>query len=120
MHGAPRTVCFVSDRTGVTTETVGHAWLSRFDGMQFESLTMPFVLSLVAARAVVTRIDAIAAAQQAKPIVFCTIVDEEVRGVVKRANALVIDLFSNIVELEKELDAKAGVAVPAMHGAMTD
>jgi len=120
MGNATRTVCFVSDRTGVTTETLGHALLSRFEGMQLDSITMPFVLSATAARGVVTRIDAIAAAQSAKPIVFCTIVDEEVRAVIKHANALVIDLFSYIGELERELGAPAGVHVPAMHGATRD
>ncbi|HUQ51262.1 MAG TPA: pyruvate, water dikinase regulatory protein [Gammaproteobacteria bacterium] len=120
MSSAPRTVCFVSDRTGVTTETVGHALLSRFEGMQFDSLTMPFVLSATAARSVVMQIDAIATKQHAKPIVFCTIVDEEIRGIIKQANALGVDLFSNIGELERELGAPAGVAVPAMHGATRD
>jgi regulator of PEP synthase PpsR (kinase-PPPase family) len=120
MSGAVRTVCFVSDRTGVTTETVGHALLSRFESVRIESLTMPFVLSATAARGVVNRIDAIAAAQHAKPIVFCTIVDEEIRGIIKQANALVIDLFGNIGELERELGAQASGAVPAMHGATRD
>ena len=120
MGNAARTVCFVSDRTGVTTETLGHALLSRFEGMQLDSITMPFVLSATAARGVVTRIDAIAAAQSAKPIVFCTIVDEEVRAVIKQANALVIDLFSYIGDLERELGAQAGNTVPAMHGATRD
>jgi [pyruvate, water dikinase]-phosphate phosphotransferase / [pyruvate, water dikinase] kinase len=120
MSGATRTVCFVSDRTGVTTETLGHALLSRFAGLELDSITMPFVLSATAARGVVTRIDAMAAAQSAKPIVFCTIVDDEVRAVIKQANALVIDLFSYIGELEGELGARAGVDVPSMHGATRD
>jgi regulator of PEP synthase PpsR (kinase-PPPase family) len=120
MSNAARTVCFVSDRTGVTTETVGHALLSRFESIKLESITMPFVLSATAARGVVMRIDAIAAAQHAKPIVFCTIVDEEIRGVIKQANALVVDLFSNIGELERELGTPASGAVPAMHGATRD
>jgi regulator of PEP synthase PpsR (kinase-PPPase family) len=120
VSNAPRTVCFVSDRTGVTTETVGHALLSRFEGMQFDSVTMPFVLSEAAAHGVVARIDAIAAAQHAAPIVFCTIVDEGIRGVIKQANALVVDLFGNIGELERELGVRAGNAVPAMHGATRD
>jgi [pyruvate, water dikinase]-phosphate phosphotransferase / [pyruvate, water dikinase] kinase len=120
MTNAARTVCFVSDRTGVTTETLGHALLSRFEGLQLDSITMPFVLSATAARGVVTRIDAIAAAQSAKPIVFCTIVDDEVRSVIKQANALVIDLFSYIGELERELGVRAEVTVPAMHGATRD
>jgi hypothetical protein len=115
-----RTVCFVSDRTGITTETLGHALLSRFEGAQFNSVTMPFVLSTTAARGVVTRIDAMAVAQGSKPIVFCTIVDPEIRAVINQANALVIDLFSYIGELERELGVRASAAGHAMHGATTD
>lgn len=120
MADAIRTVCFVSDRTGVTTETVGHALLSRFEGMSFNSITMPFVLGVTAARGVVARIEAIAVEQKVKPIVFCTIVDEETRAVIKQAKALVIDLFANIGELEGELGAQAAVSGTAMHGATKD
>ena len=120
--GAARTVCFVSDRTGVTTETFGHSLLSRFHGVAFETVTMPFVLNVTQARGVVARIDAISAQLGSKPIVFCTIVDPETRAVIARANALVIDLFSTFVgQLESELGARAdATGAPAMHGATTD
>ncbi|HUL81899.1 MAG TPA: pyruvate, water dikinase regulatory protein [Gammaproteobacteria bacterium] len=120
--GAARTVCFVSDRTGVTTETVGHSLLSRFSGFSFVTVTMPFVSNVTQAQGVVARIDALGAEQHAKPIVFCTIVDPETRAVITRANALVIDLFSTFVaQLESELGARAeSSGVPAMHGATTD
>lgn len=117
---AARTVCFVSDRTGVTTETVGHALLSRFEGMTFDTVTMPFVLDEAQARGVVKRIDAIAVEQNAKPIVFCTIVDEGTRAVIKTASALVIDLFSYVGQLEGELGTQAAAAAVPMHGAKTD
>jgi len=117
---AVRTVCFVSDRTGVTTETLGHALLARFGGMIFESVTMPFVLNVVQARGVVGRIDAIAAEQQTKPIVFVTIVDQATRDVIKEARALVIDLFAMMGLLEAELGPQTVAGAPAMHGARTD
>ena len=120
MSGPTRTVCFVSDRTGVTTETLGHALLSRFGGIELNSVTMPFVQSATAARGVVARIDAMAVAQKSKPIVFCTIVDQEIRAVIKQANAVVIDLFSYIGDLERELGMQARATGNAMHGATTD
>lgn len=120
MSGA-RTVCFVSDRTGVTAETLGHSLLSLFDGMAFTSVTMPFVLDAAQARGVVARIDALGMERGVKPVVFCTVVDQETRAVIKGADALVIDLFAFVGELEAELGAKAGaVGSPAMHGAKTD
>jgi regulator of PEP synthase PpsR (kinase-PPPase family) len=119
---AIRTVCFVSDRTGVTAETLGHSLLSLFSGIAFDTVTMPFVLDVAQASGVVARINAIGAEQNAKPIVFCTVVDQETRAVIGQAQALVIDLFSTFVgQIEAELGAQAGAAgVPAMHGARTD
>jgi regulator of PEP synthase PpsR (kinase-PPPase family) len=55
-----RTICFVSDRTGVTAETMGHSLLSQFEGLQFRSVTMPFVSSVEQAKGVVRRINTIA------------------------------------------------------------
>lgn len=118
---ATRTVCFVSDRTGVTAETLGHSLLSMFAGMTFDAFTMPFVLDVTQARGVVARINALGADQAVKPIVFCTVVDQQARAAIKQANALVIDLFSFVAPLEAELGVRAGVAgIPAMHGAKTD
>jgi [pyruvate, water dikinase]-phosphate phosphotransferase / [pyruvate, water dikinase] kinase len=119
--GAPRTVCFVSDRTGVTAETLGHSLLSLFAGMAFSTVTMPFVLDIAQARGVVARINALGSEQGSPPIVFCTVVTQETRAVIKEAKALVIDLFSFVAPLEAELGVRAGAAgVPAMHGAKTD
>jgi regulator of PEP synthase PpsR (kinase-PPPase family) len=95
--------------------------LSLFGGMTFTSVTMPFVLDAGQAKGVVGRINALAAEFGTRPIVFCTIVDRETRAIVKSANAIVLDLFSYVGQLEAELGAKAeGVGVPAMHGAKTD
>jgi regulator of PEP synthase PpsR (kinase-PPPase family) len=116
-----RIVCFVSDRTGVTTETLGHSILSRFGSLKFRMMTMPFVLSVAQAEGVVARIESLAAEHGSKPIVFCTIVDPATRAVVMKADALVIDLFSTFVaQIEQELGARAEAATHAMHGATTD
>lgn len=111
MNATHRTVCFVSDRTGVTTETLGHSLLSQFEGLQFKSVTMPFVSDAHQARGVVQRINAIAEADGIKPIIFCTLVDDDVRAVVKQANGLFLDFFDAfLVPLEAELDMKSAHA----------
>jgi regulator of PEP synthase PpsR (kinase-PPPase family) len=121
VNATTRTVCFVSDRTGVTAEVLGHSLLSLFAGMPFDSFTMPFVLDLAQARGVVARINALGAERNVQPIVFCTVVDQETRAVIKEARALVIDMFSFVAPLEAELGVRAGAAgSPAMHGAKTD
>jgi [pyruvate, water dikinase]-phosphate phosphotransferase / [pyruvate, water dikinase] kinase len=99
-----RTVCFVSDRTGITAETLGHSLLSQFDGLQTRTVTMPFVASAEQARGVVARIDAIAKEEGVRPIIFCTIVDDATRAIVKTANGFFLDFFDAfLAPLETEL-----------------
>jgi [pyruvate, water dikinase]-phosphate phosphotransferase / [pyruvate, water dikinase] kinase len=117
-----RTICFVSDRTGVTAETMGHSLLSQFEGLQFRSVTMPFVTSVEQAQGVVGRINAIAQEERARPIIFCTLVDDQIRATVKKANGLFLDFFAAFLEpLETELAmASAHASGRAMHGASGD
>lgn len=117
-----RTVCFVSDRTGVTAETMGHSLLSQFDGVEFRTVTMPFVSSVRQAQGVVGRINAIAAEEAVKPIIFCTLVDDEIRAIVKQANGLFLDFFDAFLgPLEGELQLKSAHASGrATHSLITD
>jgi [pyruvate, water dikinase]-phosphate phosphotransferase / [pyruvate, water dikinase] kinase len=117
-----RTVIFVSDRTGVTAETMGHSLLSQFEGLKVRTVTMPFVTNAVQAQGVAARIDAIAREQGARPIVFCTLVDEGIRAIVKAANGLFIDFFAAFLgPLEQELAlASAHTSGRALHGAHGD
>jgi regulator of PEP synthase PpsR (kinase-PPPase family) len=38
-----RTIFFVSDQTGVTAETMGHSLLTQFKGLDYRTVTLPFV-----------------------------------------------------------------------------
>ena len=46
-----RPVFFVSDRTGITAENLGHALLTQFSAMTFEHHSLPFIDSEEKARA---------------------------------------------------------------------
>lgn len=117
-----RTICFVSDRTGVTSETMGHSLLSQFEGLRFRTVTMPFVSSVEQARGVVGRINTIAQQEGSRPIIFCTLVDDQVRATVKQANGLFLDFFAAFLgPLETELAmASAHASGRALHGASSD
>jgi regulator of PEP synthase PpsR (kinase-PPPase family) len=117
-----RTVCFVSDRTGITAETLGHSLLSQFDGLDIRTFTMPFVASPEQARGVVARIDAIAKEEGARPIIFCTIVDDATRAIVKNANGFFLDFFDAfLAPLESELLMRsAHVTGRGTHSTITD
>ena len=67
---AERTVYFVSDQTGVTAETLGHSLLTQFDGVEFRTVTVPFVNDLDKAMDLMRRIDRNAGRTGKRPIVF--------------------------------------------------
>ena len=112
-----RTVFFVSDQTGVTAETMGHSLLTQFDGAQYQSLTLPFIATAEQATEVVRRIDEAGRESGLRPIVFATLVDDAVRVVVQRANALVLDFFAAFLgPLEAELAMPSAHASGRAHG----
>lgn len=103
-----RTVFFVSDRTGMTTQMLGHSLLAQFDSVPMEEVTLPFVDSLERAKAAVDLINHREQADGIRPLVFSTIVSQEVAHAVSCARALYLDccnVFMNA--LERELGVKA-------------
>ena len=74
-----RTVFFVSDQTGVTAETLGRSLLTQFEPHDFDQVTVPFIDSVDKADEVVRRINAVAAEEGLRPIIFSTLVHEELR-----------------------------------------
>ena len=112
-----RTVFFVSDQTGVTAETLGHSLMTQFEGLEFRPVTLPFVSDLDKAHEVVRRINRAGEETGLRPIVFSTLVQDELRDVVVGANALFLDLFSAFVgPLERELDTRSTHRAGRAHG----
>lgn len=114
---ARRTAFFVSDQTGVTAETMGHSLLTQFDGLQFRAITLPFVSTLEKAEEARARIDATAEAEGLRPIVFSTLVKDDVREVVRTSSGLFLDFFDAFLgPLEAELQVKSSHAAGRAHG----
>lgn len=112
-----RTAFFVSDQTGVTAETMGHSLLTQFDGLEFRQVTLPFISSIDKAEEAVRKIDATAAADGARPIVFSTLVRDELRSTVKRSRGLFLDFFDAfLAPLESELEVKSSERAGRAHG----
>ncbi len=117
---AHRTAFFVSDRTGITAEMLGHSLLTQFDGVRLKEITVPFIDSTEKALSFVRQIDAAGIADGARPIVISTLVNTEIAGIVATANALFLDSFEIfIAPLERELGVKASHAIGRSHS-MTD
>ncbi len=108
---------FVSDQTGVTAETLGHSLMTQFEGLEFRPVTLPFVSTLDKAQEVVGRINSAAREQGVRPIVFSTLVQDDLREVVMAADALFLDLFSTFVgPLERELNTRSTHRAGRAHG----
>jgi hypothetical protein len=116
MANAKRAAFFISDRTGITAEMLGHSLLTQFESVRFQEATLPFVDTADKAHDVVARINEAAAADGARPIVISTLVNTEIAAIVGQANALFLDCFEIFISpLEKELGVPASHAVGRSH-----
>ena len=112
-----RTVFFVSDQTGITVEALGHSLLTQFDGLDYRPLTVPFVDTVDKASRVAASINHAAAEDGLRPIVFASLVREDVRAPLLECNALVLDYFDAFVApIEKELGSRSSHALGRAHG----
>jgi regulator of PEP synthase PpsR (kinase-PPPase family) len=114
-----RTVFFISDGTGITAQMLGHSLLTQFEGVEFNQVTLPFVDSTEKAEDCLARIAAEAANGNGPPIVFSTLVNQDVRAVVRKANALFLDFFEKFIDpLEAGLGLKSSHTIGRSHSAM--
>ncbi len=113
--GERRYIYFISDRTGITAEALGHSLMTQFD-VEIEQTTIPFVDSVARAEEALRRIRAEAGGTRA--IVFSTIVQPEVREVMRRDDGVVVfDFFDTFIgPLEEELKAISSHVIGRSHG----
>ena len=111
-----RTVFIISDGTGITAETFSHSVLSQFESVSFSQIRIPFVDSVEKADGVAQRINMCALEKGYQPIVFTTLVNQDVLARVKSANGLFLDLFGAFVEpLEHSLVVKSSHSIGKSH-----
>lgn len=107
-----RDVWFVSDRTGITAETLGLSLLAQFNGIAFHKHVRRFVNTLEKARTLAREIDAFGKARGARPIVFSTLIDAGMRQAVAAADGVFFDLVDTfIAPLEIELGQPSAHAI---------
>lgn len=117
----PRTVFFVSDRTGITAEALGRSLMSQFDGAGFRQVTLPFIDSVDKANEAVVRIAATAREDGALPLVFSTMVQDDLRAVIMGSKALCMDFFDAFIgPLERELGMKSSHTSGRAHASADD
>ena len=111
-----RTVFFVSDQTGITAETMGHSLMTQFDGIEFRQVTVPFISTVDKAIEAVRKIDLVGKHEGVRPIVFSTLVQEDVRNVVRGSTGFFLDFFDPfLAPLENELKTQSSHAMSRTH-----
>ena len=112
-----RPVFFISDRTGITAETMGHSLLSQFNSIQFSRTTLPFVDNEEKALNAVQRIEQSRIKTGNRPIVFSTMVNPHLRDIIGKSDAFVVDFFDAFISpLESELGTPSTQALGRSHG----
>lgn len=112
-----RSIFFLSDRTGITAETLGATLLTQFDESQFKQSTLPFINSAEKARSALEYMEYTGRASGLKPIVFSTTVSDAVREILRAGDVVFLDLFDTFVpSLEATLNAKSTHAIGRAHG----
>jgi regulator of PEP synthase PpsR (kinase-PPPase family) len=116
-----RPVFFISDRTGLTAETLGRTLLTQFATITFEHHTFPFINSEQKAREAVIRINKAANQTNLTPLVFSTLIDEATTAILKESKAEIIDFFGTFIQpLESILDTESSHTAGLSHGISDD
>lgn len=112
-----RPVFYVSDGTGITTETIGHSLLTQFAGFSFVTDRISFVDDLDKAAAAAERIRAAGVRHESRPIVIHSNVDPAISDALAESGALMLDVFAPFIQpMEQELGALRQSRVGQAHG----
>ena len=120
MSDARRSAFFISDSTCITAQNLGRALLTQFEFLDIRQHSLRFVNTIERAHKACRQIERSAERDGATPLVFSTLIDPEVRDIIRGAPCVYFDLFEIFVSrLEQELGATAVPTTGHSHG-MTD
>jgi len=115
MSNITRIVFIVSDGTGITAENFSQSILAQFE-LTFKLIRIPFTDSVEKAHNAVQAINEAFQRDHVQPIVFTTLVNTELNGIVSKAQGLVLDMFQTFVApLELALGLKSTHAMNRLH-----
>ena len=95
---------------------LGHSLVTQFDGIRFNQTVLPFVDSVERVNECLSRIEEAARSAATRPIVFTTLVNNDLRNALQNVDCLVLDFFEHfLVPLEAELKLKSTHTVGRSH-----
>ena len=96
---------------------LGHSLLTQFDEQEFEKITLPFIDSADKAEAAIRQINAVAVEQASQPIIFSTLVQDDLRARFQHAAGCWRELGDAVRgPWERELKVKSSHTVGRAHG----
>lgn len=110
-----RSAFFISDGTAITAETLGRSVLSQFANTTFDVQVIPYVDTLELAKDTARKINKAYETSGLRPLVFDTIVSNELREIVNGAMACNLDIYEGLIgkisqEIGENPQSHAGVA----------
>ena len=112
-----RIVFYISDSTGITVETIGRSLLTQFSTLEYETHTFRFINNEAKALEVVQAINNVSTNDNGRPIVFSTLVDENLRTIIENSRCLFFDVMQAVLQpLADELGLPARPMVGQSHG----
>ncbi|MFM1891703.1 MAG: hypothetical protein RLZ44_780 [Pseudomonadota bacterium] len=93
-----RTLFLVSDRTGITVETLVHTLMTQFDDPPERRINLPFVDHRSKVVAAVQQINTAAEQDGMPPLVFSSLIDAGHRTELKKCNGIVFDFFDAFLQ----------------------
>ena len=112
-----RNVFFISDRTGITVETLGHSLLTQFGDIEFTIQTLRFIDNDAKVRAAVNAIRRSFLDTGQKPLVFSTLIHAAQRQQIAASDCIFFDFVDTFIRpLESELGRGSSHTVGQTHG----
>jgi len=107
-----RSVFFLSDRTGITAETLGHSLLTQFDGIEWKKHYASFLDSTAKVQDIIDRINTVAEQEGRPPLVFSTLLDPAVLVSIRQANCYLLDFFESCLGVLETALQQPPVRIP--------
>jgi len=112
-----RKLFYISDRTGLTVEALGHSLVVQFDDVEFERVIIPYVDTVEKVEKARARIDEAAEESGTQPIIFSSVVGDECRQILEESKGVVFDFFDAFIgPMEEVLGVKSSHTVGRSHG----
>ena len=110
-------VCFISDSTAITAETLGLSLLSQFPELEYEQRHIPFVNTPHRAENLLAELKQAEQTYGKRILLFATLPDEKINNILQQAPGHYYELFNRFVsQLSRDLKISSTTETGMHHG----